>query len=251
MRDFGGMSHDERRKLFESAAFGRFCGACELEIEPGTLQQLEPPAPDIQATIVGNGPVAFELVCLDDDAYQERFNLMGDAQALTRRYHREMDPNHRAAFDAAFGDAYLMITFVSTAGKRGVRKALPGLFEMLMKLPPGTKGMVFDQHSFRPDGVERLNIARDPSILAPEFTTSSGGMVAPLNLAKLKEKLGNKYQSDVPVELLAYAAQMSRQSDEDSISGILNQLVPMSQFRRVWIFEELLRRATCYERPAI
>jgi hypothetical protein len=244
MRDFSGRSHGDRRKLFERAAFERFCDAREIQILQGTFEQPAAPAPDIRATIVGEGPVAFELVCLDDDAGQERLNLMGDAQALTRQYHQEMDPIQRAAFDGAFGDAFMMIAFVSTSGKRGVRKALPGLFEMLMQLPPGAMG----HYPIPTDGIERIHIARDAAVEGPEFTTSSGGFVGSLNLTKLEQKLGRRYESDVPVELLAYAAEISRALDNESIPEILNRLMPDSVYHRVWIFEQLLRRAKCYQR---
>jgi hypothetical protein len=249
MRDFSEMSHGDRTRLFELATFQRFCNACDLEIAPGAaVQQLEPPAPDILATIVGQGPIAFELVCLDDDASQERLNLMADAQSLTRQYHRELEPGRRAAFDAAFGDALMMIAFVPTSGKRGVRKALPGLFEALMRLSPGAKGQAFGYDNAPPDGVERVNIARDSSIDGAEFTMLTGGYVGPLNLAKLEEKLGKTYQSDAPVELLAYAAEISRQSDDEEIPQILDRLMPDSAYRRVWIFEQLQRKAICHVR---
>jgi hypothetical protein len=67
-------------------------------------------------------------------------------------------------------------------------------------------------------------------------------------LTKLEQKLGKRYESDVPVELLAYAAEISRASDDESIPEILNRLMPDSVYRRVWIFEQLLRRAKCYQR---
>jgi hypothetical protein len=145
---------------------------------------------DILASLVGHGPTAFELVCLDDDASQERLNLMGDAAALTRQYHRDLEAAGRAAFDAAFGDAFMMIAFVPTSGKRGVRRALPGLFDALMRLPVGAKGNVFGYGNAPPAGVERVNIARGLEVEGPGFTTSTGGSVGPLNLAKLEEKLG-------------------------------------------------------------
>jgi hypothetical protein len=248
MRDFSSMSHADRRKLFERATFERFCDASDLQILDGSFAQPPEPAPDIRATIVGEGPIAFELVCLDDDASQERLNLLGDAQALTRQYHQALHPNRRAAFDAAFGDAYMMIAFESTSGKRGVRKALPGLFETLMQLPRGAKGQVFDHYSVRADGIERVHIARDSSIHGPEFTTSTGGYVGSLNLTKLEEKLHRTYQSDVPIELLAYAAEISRMSDDERIPEILDRMMPDSVYRRVWIFEQLLRKATCHVR---
>lgn len=250
MRDFAGMSHQDRRKLFERAAFERFCDAREVQIQDGTLEQPPAPAPDIQATIVGEGPGAYELVCLDDDASQERMNLMADARALTRQYHQALDPDRLAAFNAAFGDAYMMIAFVPTSGKRGVRKALPGLFEALMQLPPGMNGQVFDKFPARPpDGVERVHIVHNGSIQGPEFTTSTGGFVGTLNLAKLEEKLGKTYMSGAPIELLAYAAEISHQSDDDKIREILDRMMPGSVYRRVWISEQLLGRATCYVRP--
>lgn len=248
MRDFAGMSHSERRRLFERATFERFCDACELQIADGSLLQPDPPAPDIRATIVGEGTIAFELVCLDDDASQARLNLMGDAQALTRQHHHSLEPAARAAFDAAFGDAFLMIAFVSTKGKRGVRAALPGLFEALMRLPHGASGQVFADLVMPPAGIERVNIARDPSMSGPEFTTSTGGFVGQLNLPKLEEKITRTYQSDVPVDLLAYAAEVSRQSDDDRIREIVDQRAPGSGYRRIWIYEDLLRKATCHIR---
>jgi hypothetical protein len=72
--------------------------------------------------------------------------------------------------------------------------------------------------------------------------------VGSLNLAKLEEKLGKTYQSDAPIELLAYAAEISRMSDDARIPEILDQMMPDSVYRRVWIFEQLLRKATCHVR---
>jgi hypothetical protein len=251
MRDFAGMSHEDRRKLFERGAFERFCDAREVKILDGSIEQPPAPAPDIRATIIGEGPCVYELVCLDDDASQERLNLMGDARALTRQFHQALNADRRVAFDAAFGHAYMMIAFVPTSGKRGVRKALPGLFEALMQLPLGTTGQVFNKFPNPPPGIERVHIVHDPSIREPEFTTSTGGFVGTLNLAKLEEKLGKTYVSDAPIELLAYAAEVSHQSDDDSIREIVDRMMPKSIYRRVWIFEQLLGRVMCHQRQDV
>jgi hypothetical protein len=243
------MSHADRRKLFERAAFMRFCEVQQFQIEPDSLRQPELPTPDILVKLRGRGEIAFELVSLEDDAQTQRMNLMmAQSGTILTNFRDSLPAQRRADFDRRFGDTAISVHIASARGSRDIQGALDQMSSRLMTIPEGFTGPAFANHPDKIAGVDRVYIARDPTWTGPQLSTTSGGYVLRLNLGKLQEKMRKTYDCAVPVELLAYAAEVAHLADETEIPRLVRDLLPQSGYRGVWIFEDLLRRATCYDR---
>jgi hypothetical protein len=238
---------DRRQKAHESAVFGRFCSLNPFEIVPGTVTQPPPPAPDIRVDIVGDGLVGFELVNIDDIGYLRGLNLMPESAKVLADFHEGLSELERSEFDAKYKDAMLHVHFVDSAGLRGVRRTLAPLFAALTSLSPAIEGPVLNDGAVR--GLQHVYISRGESLSGPEFGTPSSGMIEGLNLDALEAKLGNTYENaGRPVELLAYAMEISRQADDDAINALLDAQMPASSYRKVWIYEHMLGKAVAHSR---
>lgn len=242
---------ERHQKSHERALFEKFCSIRPFEIIDGTLTQPPPPAPDICVEVVNDGLVGFELVCIDEVSYLRGLNLMPESAKLLADFHETLVPDRRAAFDKRYGDAMLHVHFIDTSGKRGVRRSLPALFDALLRLPAGINGPALEDQTTRVDGVQHVYISRDKSFKGPEFGTPSSGMLSGLNIGALEAKLDNAYElGDRPIELLAYAMEVSRQADDDAIKALLDARAADSSYRRIWIYEHMLGKAVCHCRPA-
>jgi hypothetical protein len=66
----------EAKRAHERWTFEAFCAAANLPLVPGSIEQPEPPAPDLVAEFAGAGRIAFELVRLNDPDQLIRLRLM-------------------------------------------------------------------------------------------------------------------------------------------------------------------------------
>jgi hypothetical protein len=85
----------------------------------------------------------------------------------------------------------------------------------------------------------------------PYFRSLTLGFVLPLQVEEIERKLQKRYDTQAPLELLAYIenGEVRHQSDVDKITEIAARLLPASQFRRVWVFEGLFRQiGLCFNR---
>ena len=238
-----------RQKAHELALFELFCATKPFEIIEGSVTQPLPPAPDICVEIVGAELVGFELVCIDEPSYLRGLNLMPESARLLAEFHEGLAAAERASFDSLYSDALLHVHFVDTAGQRGVRRTLRRLFDALMRLPVGLKGPALEDHQTRVDGVQHVYISRHASFSGPEFSTPASGMLTGLNIGALEAKLDNTYElSGRPVELLVYAMEISRVADDEAIRALLDERMPGSSYRKVWVFEHMLGKAVCHHR---
>jgi hypothetical protein len=103
------MSGADRKVIDERSIFERFCAAASLEVTPGSVVQPEPPAPDLQAEIVGAGTVAFELVRLNDDDHLMRFSFMQQTLLLLHKEFAALDAATHAALSAKYADGLIAV----------------------------------------------------------------------------------------------------------------------------------------------
>jgi hypothetical protein len=240
-----------RQKAHELGVFQRFCAIKPFEVVEGSIQQPPPPAPDIGVEIVHGGVVGFELVCIDEISYLRGLNLMPESARLIAEFHQFLPAAERAAFDERYRDAMVHVHFVDTAGQRGVRRTLQPLFDALKSLPVGLTGPALEDQRTRVEGVQHVYISRHETFDGPDFTTPSSGMLTGLNIGALEGKLDMTYEfGGRPVELLAYAMEVSRQADDDAIKALLDERLPGSIYRRAWVFEHMLGKAVAHCRPA-
>ena len=66
----------------------------------------------------------------------------------------------------------------------------------------------------------------------------------PLVADRIGAKLQKRYQCAAPLDLLAYVhwGELAHMNATDEIVTVVNRYLPGSQFRQVWLYEELLRR---------
>ena len=101
-------------------------------------------------------------------------------------------------------------------------------------------------------GLQHVYISRLESVAGPEFGTPSSGMIEGLNLAALESKLDNTYDNGGhPVDLLAYAMEISRQADDEAIKNLLDTRVRASSYRKVWVYEHMQGKAIAYQREPV
>ena len=63
------MSHSNDKARRERAVFRDFAQRCGLSIVSGSIENREPPQPDIYCEIEGEGPMAFELAEFADESF--------------------------------------------------------------------------------------------------------------------------------------------------------------------------------------
>ena len=129
-----------------------------------------------------------------------------------------------------------------------MRKSLEGLFDALMSLPTEFTGLAFGNQDDVVPGVERVYIGRREDWAAPAFNTPSSGYVMRLNRSKLVEKLAKTYVCEGPVDLIAYVPEIAHVQDESEIPYLIRMLLASSGYRCIWVFEELQRRVTVFDR---
>ena len=124
--------------------------------------------------------------------------------------------------------------------------------EALASLPPGHTGKIDLWATDAPAAIELIwvNRGKTPGGI-PYFKTQTSGYVLPLVADRIAAKVQKRYECDVPLELLAYIdwGELAYANARDEITALVQQHLSSSQFRRVWVYEGLLRRvALRYER---
>ncbi len=240
---------EEARKAREREVFERFATSAGLTTLPGTLLQPDPPQPDLSVEIRGVGRVAFELVRINDPVELTSLTLMTQTRRLLADEFARIAPAERhRALSASLADADIKVSFVGTPTLAERRKVLPFVWDMLEQLPAGFYGAVDLYDKNPPSIISLIHVARCRTAGAPVFGSMSVGYATPAAIDSLEVKLANTYASAAPLELLAYKelGEFSHLGEAEMVARSIQQALPSSQFRRVWVFEERLRRVACY-----
>ena len=70
------MSHSDDKASRELRVFHDFAHRCGLSIVPGSIENREPPQPDIYCEIEGEGPMAFELTEFVADSFAKEIDYV-------------------------------------------------------------------------------------------------------------------------------------------------------------------------------
>jgi hypothetical protein len=230
----------------ERSIFVRFCAAAGFQIVRGTLRQPDPPAPDVIVELNGAGRIAFELVRLDDSEELMGYNLLQQAIPLIDEEFDALPIETRSVLVKCFANAEITIEFRHTATVVERRRALPLLWNALLKLADRANGQLALHGQAEKKVITFLFVARAELKARPRFISSALGYPLPIRVERVTAKLKRKYDCCEPLELLAYQeiGQLSYRRDEESLRVAIDRHIQLSQFRRVWIYEERLRRVT-------
>jgi hypothetical protein len=228
----------------ERAHFEMFCEAARLPLIPESIEQPDPPAPDLVAELEGSGRVAFELVRLNDPDHLTRFRLMQQMPGFLERQFAALPAERRLALTARYIDAEIIIDFQGAATLAQRRRVLPYVWVVLEGLPDGHQGKVDLYGREPPAELALMWINRIRTDGRARFRSQTTGFVLPLRVEEIERKLRKRYETDHPLELLAYVenGEMAHLADAARITEVVERLLPKSQFRRVWVYEGLLRQ---------
>jgi hypothetical protein len=88
------------KEEIEFRVFEALAPLAGLNVVPGSILQPPPPAPDIYCEIAGAGPLAVELVAIDDDETRTRLNHMYNTKEAWRRALSKWPPREQAQVQA-------------------------------------------------------------------------------------------------------------------------------------------------------
>jgi len=241
-----GVPLPDSKRAHERQVFDQFCAAIGFSLVPGSIQQLDPPAPDLLATFDAIGEVAFELVRLNHEDQLTRLSLMERTPSFLDDAFAKLETAHHAALSATYADGIITIDFRGAVHLGGRRKALPFLWRMLESMPAGFQGQIDLWGLGAPDAIRSIWVSRGETGGRPWFKTGTAGFVLPLDSERITKKLTRAlpYKCNAPLELLAYVHQgeLAHLNAGDEICAAVIPYLDQSQFRRVCVFEGLRKR---------
>jgi hypothetical protein len=129
------------------------------EVVPGSIQQPDPPQPDVLCEIVRVGPLAVELVAIDDPVTRTRINNMFGTRDAWNEAARQWAVPERLILDADLHDAHISAQFAEAAGIRDRTAALHAL-QMFLLARPRFSGDVGTEEIGAPRGFESARVFR-------------------------------------------------------------------------------------------
>jgi hypothetical protein len=222
----------------ERAIFNEFAEAVGFQVIADTLQSRQSPEPDVLCEIRGRGPVAFELVELIDQDFQERLTTLGRFDRLLRDYPNELTNGERAQFQQKYGNAAIGVTFKSLP-LRQLRAFLPELFRWLRQdVPPDVSSLELDLPATLREAFDRVAVQRPMPLL--DISATSSGFLADPTFDAVRDKLQVKrYATQHPKELLAYTTfdlLLPMDVWQPKFEQPLIALLHASTFQRLWVF---------------
>jgi hypothetical protein len=228
----------EERRVFGAFAEG------SLELSPRGFDTRQPPEPDIRCYLADGTVTSFELVRIVDPALATAMNEADHLEsALSSAYSEEALPG--------FTDALVGVMFTRKSGRRQRVNCIPRLFDYLGTLPSYFTGSrhIPIQLALR-EHVVLVRVYRG-RFVGPMFRVDAGAVVQDPILDRVRGKFAKHYETDTPVELLAYYEHQPTVRVEFTLPRVqefIDSSLATSPFSRVWVFdaaqnEVLLSRA--------
>jgi hypothetical protein len=222
-------------RVFESLA--RLAG---YEIVGGSIKQSPPPAPDIECETAG-GPLAVELVALDAPDTRTRLNNMHATEQAWVRALAQWPDAERERLAVQCEDVYLGLQIENSAGPRARTVLLKQVQAALLSKPSRFEGELFSFFD-HPPGLMGATVHRGPrKTNGPRIIAPSAGSLQRPQVDKIEQKLTAKtYRTSAPLELFAYSTHDEVDAYLDGLRCIdasVQQHLPRSLFRRVWVFD--------------
>jgi hypothetical protein len=205
-----------------------------LILVPNSIQQNNPPAPDIECQVQGFGPLAVELVALDDPETRTRLQNMHATDDAWKYALKKWPIAEQEKLCAECKDVFLVLRISNEAGTRDRTELMRSIQEQLLTLPTGFTGDLNLCHE--------VTVRRGKDITnGPQISAPSGGDWQMPQTSKIKEKLTVKtYRTSAPLELFAYSTHDEVDAHINSLAMIdecVRMHLPSSQFQRVLVFD--------------
>jgi len=236
------MSNETKQKQEERKVFEKFASICPIGICLDSIQQPDPPKPDIFCKDKNGNVIEFELGEAVDQNFQRLMELSMQTSIGMRSYFKSLPPSiEKERFSKLYGDAGFIFSFREGTTKIQKQNAYPEIFSFLLSLSPGYKGDVEDSaQGFPKICKKRITIVRDvPN--GPLFDDEGvGAHIISGVLERIESKFRNSYETTGRLELLVHSFNIPLSLKivwESKVQKYLEKNMNASQFKRVWIFD--------------
>jgi len=223
----------------EIRIFIEFARAASPGIDINSIESRDPPQPDILCSDSTTGMRAFELAELIDRIFARDLALCSGTKMILENYCNYLQPAEQIAFGDKFGNALLYFEFSRKASLSRRERLIPVALRKLLNLASETDGDVLENDRDFKGLLRGIRIARG-TWREPILDCASGGSKENPISRTLVSKLGKKYSSSVPIELLAYIEGSLLIPDEiwmDSFADCLSTVRKPLPFSRIWVFD--------------
>lgn len=141
------------------------------QVVPGSIQQPNPPQPDLLCDVGGVGPLAVELVSLDDPATRRRLQNMFNTNHAWACALNVWSPVQQRVLLAHLGDAFITPQFHNEADVQARAQALYALQQLLFS-NLSRRGRIGPDEIGNPLGFECAHIHRGSVTNGPQLQTS-------------------------------------------------------------------------------
>jgi hypothetical protein len=218
-----------------------------VTVATGTITSREPPEPDIRCEVVGRGPVAFELVeILDQDAEQFRSTMMSARNELLA-YPRSLSDSDFGRFEKKFATTQIKVGFRYDKPLRDLQPTVPILYDWLIH---SADHRVSGDVPLPPEIQTGIEFVSFLSSSIPIIDVDFGLTIEDVPLSAVTRKLVHQsYNTDAPVELLAYSHNQPWLPHPSWISKVMQTITPLvdaaagrGHIRRLWVYKIAERR---------
>lgn len=232
------MTEDLTKEQVERRIFEALAPLAGVQVV-GSIRQRPPPAPDIECEAIGVGPLAVELVALDDPQTHTRLENMRTTHEAWDRAFAMRSRIEQEALKGRCSDMLLSVHFDEAAGARDRARLMHLIQDRILALPAVFSGELYGDID-APAAVDWAKVFHGNVTEGPHIVSPSAGYWLPPQLEKIEEKLVAKtYRTDAPLELFAY----SRHDEVDghvgglaAIEECIKKHLPGSRFQRVSVF---------------
>lgn len=231
----------DSQKKSEREIFRAFADVCPLSIALASIENRDPPEPDIVCAIGNDGErVAFELVEIIDDRWASLTSGQFRDTASLREAYKSSRGEQRIALNERLGNALVYVSFCPDIPAKRRRAAVSDILEWVATIPPDFTG------DWKPpvgsalhDAIRTIGISRG-GFPGPEFDVEAVAAIGDPTVETIRAKWTKRYSSPHPIELLAYY-ELQPQAPEalwlPGVESFLRDNWHGSQFRRVWLFD--------------
>ena len=240
------------KEQIERRVFEVLAPLAGIDVLPGSIRQLPPPAPDILCASQAGEQLGFELVALDDEYTRKRLALWNSTDLAWDRALASWPEADQTQIKTRCTGLHLSVTFNEAAALRARTQIMREIQKRLLNNDAQFAGELFPKHEM-PAELTWARVFRGvvAGAGAPHITTSSAGSWCAPQIDKIKEKLVDKrYEIEAPLELIAYAVHDEPDGHVDSLTLIkrcIDTYLPGSRFDRVSVinlaFKQLVYRS--------
>lgn len=224
----------------ELEVFDIFVQSTGTLIDPTSVCKDNPPSPDIRCRFATGETVAFELVEFLERDFARTMQFQTNAVRALYDYFGSMSPTERSRFETLYRNADIQVNFQDDCSSARARRAVPAVFKELIRQPTGFEDLI---DAFQDRALSRavLSISVRPiQSGGPVFDSPCCGFLDDPCVATLERKFGKTYQSQFPIELLAYIGQNPMYPEDvwkPRLYDFLKDRGTVAPFRKIWVLD--------------